>query len=100
MAGLCDDCLPLSYYYERLNLDRLEIKENRNTIASIAAGALVSRVSTHISVHFVTNILPILVQFSVAWWLIIDVLIRYPSNTDFHKALLTIGIVGSLAMIL
>jgi hypothetical protein len=41
MAGLFDDCLPLSYYYEKLNLDRLEIKENRNTIASIAAGSLV-----------------------------------------------------------
>ena len=42
MAGLCDDCLPLSYYYEKLNLDRFEIKENRNTIASIAAGSLVN----------------------------------------------------------
>lgn len=41
MAGLFDDCLPLSYYYEKLNLDRFEVKENRNTIASIAAGALV-----------------------------------------------------------
>jgi hypothetical protein len=41
MAGLCDDCLPLSYYYEKLNLDRFEIKENRNTIASIVAGSLV-----------------------------------------------------------
>ncbi len=41
MAGLFDDCLPLSYYYQKLNLDRLEIKENRNTIASITAGSLV-----------------------------------------------------------
>jgi hypothetical protein len=41
MAGLFDDCLPLSYYYQKLNLDRLEIKENRNTIASIVAGSLV-----------------------------------------------------------
>jgi len=77
MAGLCDDCLPLSYYYEKLNLDRIEIKENRNTIASIIAGSF----------------------FSIAWWLIIDVLIRYPSNDEFHKALLTVGIVGSLALI-
>ena len=42
MAGLFDDCLPLTYYYEKLNLDKLEIKENRNTIASISAGSLVS----------------------------------------------------------
>jgi hypothetical protein len=42
MAGLFDDCLPLSYYYEKLNLDRFEIRENRNTIASITAGSLVS----------------------------------------------------------
>jgi hypothetical protein len=41
MAGLFDDCLPLSYYYEKLNLERFEIKENRNTIASIVAGSLV-----------------------------------------------------------
>lgn len=41
MAGLCDDCLPLSYYYEKLNLDRLDLKQNRNTFASIAAGSLV-----------------------------------------------------------
>lgn len=42
MAGLFDDCLPLSYYYEKLNLDKIEIKENRNTIASIVSGTLVS----------------------------------------------------------
>jgi hypothetical protein len=42
MTGSWDDCLPLSYYYEKLNLDRFEIKENRNTIASIVAGSLFS----------------------------------------------------------
>ncbi|CAF0740082.1 unnamed protein product [Rotaria sp. Silwood1] len=77
MAGLFDDCLPLSHYYEQLNLDRFEIKENRNTIASIIAGSL----------------------FSAGWWLIIDVAVRYPSNDEFHKALLTIGIVASLALV-
>ncbi|CAF2338333.1 unnamed protein product [Rotaria sp. Silwood2] len=77
MAGLFDDCLPLSYYYEKLNLDRFDVKENRNTIASIIAGSL----------------------FSAGWWLIIDVAVRYPSNDQFHKALLTIGIVASLALI-
>ncbi|CAF1177732.1 unnamed protein product [Adineta steineri] len=77
MAGLCDDCLPLSYYYQKLNLDRFEIKQNRNTIASIVAGSL----------------------FTIGWWLIIDVCIRYPSNDQFHKALLTIGIIASLALI-
>ncbi|CAF1199387.1 unnamed protein product [Adineta ricciae] len=77
MAGLFDDCLPLSYYYEKLNLDRFEVKENRNTIASIAAGSL----------------------FATGWWLIIDVCVRYPTNDEFHKALLTIGIVASLALI-
>ena len=41
MAGLFDDCLPLSYYYEKLNLDRFELKENRNTVASIVSGSLV-----------------------------------------------------------
>ncbi|UJR33416.1 hypothetical protein I4U23_020860 [Adineta vaga] len=77
MAGLFDDCLPLSYYYEKLNLDRFEVKENRNTIASIAAGSL----------------------FAIGWWLIIDVCIRYPTNDEFHKALLTIGIIASLALL-
>ncbi|CAF0896066.1 unnamed protein product, partial [Adineta steineri] len=56
---------------------RFEIKQNRNTIASIVAGSL----------------------FTIGWWLIIDVCIRYPSNDQFHKALLTIGIIASLALI-
>ncbi|CAF1612258.1 unnamed protein product [Rotaria magnacalcarata] len=77
MAGLFDDCLPISYYYEKLNLNKFEIKENRNTIASVIAGSL----------------------FAIGWWLIIDVAVCYPSNNEFHKALLTIGIVASLALI-
>jgi hypothetical protein len=64
MAGLFDECLPLSYYYEKLNLERFEIKENRNTIASIAAGSLVGvRLSFH---RFY------LVLFLVCYWLVVS----------------------------
>jgi len=79
MAGLFDDCncTPLSYYYDKLNIDKFELKEKRNTIASIVAGIL----------------------FTVGWWIIIDCAIVYPSNQQFHKAFLTIGIFGSLSLI-
>ncbi|CAF0789183.1 unnamed protein product [Rotaria sordida] len=40
------------------------------------------------------------VFFAIGWWIVIDMICQYPTQTDFNKVYLIIGVIATLALIL
>ncbi|ESO09272.1 hypothetical protein HELRODRAFT_156430 [Helobdella robusta] len=71
-ACRCHDCYGCCPDWEVFNV----VKEKRNLISSIVAGAL----------------------FSIGWWIVIDAACQYPDQENFHHACHTCGVISTIAL--